>query len=306
MSHTVGRRTFLRDSALIGVAISLQGCTAMQTTRSQSSLPYKLSLAEWSLHRALHEDRLEHVNFSRTAREDFGIDTVEYVSSFFKAHDEPYLQRMKRIASDHGVASRLIMVDGEGSLGDPDDAKRARAIDNHRKWLDAAAALGCETIRVNAASKGSRQQQHDLVVDGLGRLVRVAEPYGLNVIVENHGGLSSDGSWLAGVIKAVGHPRCGTLPDFGNFRISEDTHYDRYKGVAEMMPYAKAVSAKSYDFDEHGEETTIDYHRMMRIVLAAGYHAHVGIEYEGDRLSEPEGIRATKRLLEKVGRSLKS
>jgi len=120
------------------------------------------------------------------------------------------------------------------------------------------------------------------------------------VIVENHGGLSSNGAWLASVIRAVDHPRCGTLPDFGNFRVSADEWYDRYQGVAELMPFAKAVSAKSYDFDERGEETTIDYRRMLGIVTGAGFNSWIGIEYEGNRLPEREGIARTKALLEKI------
>ena len=102
----------------------------------------------------------------------------------------------------------------------------------------------------------------------------------------------------------VDHPRCGTLPDFGNFRITREEEYDRYQGVKELMTYAKGVSAKSHDFDEQGNETRTDYARMMKIVLDAGYRGYVGIEYEGNRLSEPEGIKATKVLLERVREDL--
>ena len=118
----------------------------------------------------------------------------------------------------------------------------------------------------------------------------------LNVIVENHGGLSSNGKWLRSVIQKVDLPNCGTLPDFGNF----PPETDRYEAVEMLMPYAKAVSAKSYDFNDTGDETQIDYYKMMKIVLDAGYHGYVGIEYEGNRLSENDGILATKRLLEKI------
>jgi sugar phosphate isomerase/epimerase len=206
------------------------------------------------------------------------------------------------------VRSLLIMCDGEGALGDPDDAARTKAVENHHKWVEAAAYLGCHSIRVNAQSEGTYDEQLARAADGLARLTEFGASHGLNVIVENHGGLSSNGGWLAAVMKRVDNPRCGTLPDFGNFRIrgepgqawEEGEWYDRYKGVEEMMPYAKAVSAKSRDFDENGEETTTDYHRMLRIVLDAGYHEYLGIEYEGSRLSEHEGVAATKALLEKV------
>lgn len=263
--------------------------------------PFRISLAQWSLHRTLRSGKLDHLDFAKTARQDFGLEAIEYVNSFFKdrAQDAAYLAEMNTRAKDHGVYQHLIMCDGEGRLGDPDADTRRRAVENHRKWLDAAKTLGCVAIRVNAASDGTFEEQQKLAADGLRRLCELGDPLGINVIVENHGGLSSHGDWLAGVMKMVDHPRCGTLPDFGNFY-----EYDRYKGVAELMPFAKAVSAKSHDFDEQGNETTKDYRRLMKIVTDAGYHAWVGIEYEGTTLSEHEGILATKRLLERVSQEM--
>ena len=258
---------------------------------------FKISLAQWSLHRTLQAGKLDHLDFARVTREDFGLEAVEYVNSFFKARaaDAAYLAEMNKRANDHGVYQHLIMCDGEGRLGDPDAEKRRGAVDNHKKWLDAAKTLGCVSIRVNAASDGSFEEQQKLAADGLSRLCELADPLALNVIVENHGGLSSNGQWLAGVMKMVNHRRCGTLPDFGNFY-----EYDRYTGVAELMPFAKAVSAKSHDFDADGNESAKDYRRLMKTVLDAGYHSWVGIEYEGNRLPEAEGVLATKRLLERV------
>jgi L-ribulose-5-phosphate 3-epimerase len=230
-------------------------------------------------------------------RKEFGIEAVEYVNQFFKdkAADAAYLAEMNRRAKDLGVYQHLIMVDGEGGLGDPDAAKRTLAVENHYKWVTAAKTLGCATIRVNAASAGTFEEQMALAADGLRRVCEFADPHAINVVVENHGGLSSNGDWLAGVMRRVNHPRCGTLPDFGNFY-----EYDRYQGLIDLMPYAKAVSAKTHDFDERGEETTKNYWRLMRSVLDAGYHSWVGIEYEGTRLSEREGIAASLRLLQRV------
>jgi L-ribulose-5-phosphate 3-epimerase len=212
-----------------------------------------------------------------------------------KAQDKEYTAELKKRADGEGVKSVLIMCDGEGALGDADPKKRQQAVENHYKWVELARFLGCHSIRVNVHSSGSPEEQMDRVADGLGKLTEFGAKHDINVIVENHGGLSSDGAWLVGVMKKVNSPRCGTLPDFGNFG-----KYDRYKGVQEMMPYAKGVSAKSHDFDAEGNETHTDYRRMMKIVLDAGYHGRVGIEYEGGKLSEPEGIRATKKLLERV------
>lgn len=264
--------------------------------------PFSISLAEWSLHRTLRAGDLDHLDFPRVAAEEFGLDAVEYVNTFFyeRAADRDYLARMKARADDAGVRSLLIMCDRVGRLGDPDAAARTAAVEGHYPWVEAAAFLGCHSIRVNAASEGSPEEQRRLVTDGLRRLGEFGDPHDVDVIVENHGGLSSDGAWLASVMERVDHPRVGTLPDFGNFRISEDERYDNYRGVRELMPWARAVSAKSYDFDDAGDELTVDYERMLRIVLDSGYRGWVGIEYEGSRLGEMEGIRATLALLERV------
>lgn len=302
MTPTIDRRTALKLAAL-GVAHMTTPALFAQSTKPAGKTPlFKISLAEWSFHRTLGSGQMDHLDFALTAKREYGLDAVEYVNSFFKtkAQDAAYLAEMKKRCADAGVRSLLIMCDGEGALGDPDDAKRKQAVENHHKWIDAAKELGCHSIRVNAQSGGSYEEQQKLAADGLRRLTEYGDKAGLNVIVENHGGLSSNGEWLAGVMKLVAHPRCGTLPDFGNFNLGDGKTYDRYKGVAELMPYAKAVSAKSHDFDDKGNETGTDYRRMMKIVVDAGYRGYVGIEYEGGRLSEQDGVRATLKLLEKV------
>jgi sugar phosphate isomerase/epimerase len=295
------RRDFAKISAL-GLAGMSLSAVAPHSVMAESESLYKISLAQWSLHRALFDGDLDNLDFARTAREEFGIEAVEYVNQFFmdRATDTAYLQKMKRRADEAGVNSLLIMCDGEGALGAADAKERTQAVENHHKWVEAAHRLGCHSIRVNARSSGSYEEQMQRAADGLRRLAEYAAQEDINVIVENHGGLSSNGEWLAGVMEAVDHSRCGTLPDFGNFTIREGETYDRYKGVRELMPYAKGVSAKTHDFDDEGNEATIDYERIMRIVLDAGYRGHVGIEYEGDGLSERDGIRRTKQLLTQV------
>jgi len=279
-------------------------------------MDFEISLAQWSLHRSLYSGELDHLDFAKISKENFGIDAIEYVNSFFfeKAEDKSYLREMKNRADDYGVKSLLIMCDNEGSLGDPNNQKRQKAVENHYKWHEAAKYLGCHSIRVNAylteslhglevgdyTKTGSYENQVSLAADGLRKLTEFGANIGINTIVENHGGLSSDGAWLASVMKAVDHPMCGTLPDFGNFRIEGDRWYDRYKGVKELMPFAKAVSAKSHDFDSNGNETRTDFFRMMDIVLDAGYSGYVGIEYEGSEMDEMSGIKATKDLLDRV------
>ena len=262
-----------------------------------------ISLAQWSLHRTLFSGELSPLDFPKVTRTLYGLDGCEYVNSFYrgKAGDEKYVAELKKRAADHGVKSLLIMVDGEGALGDPNGDKRKQAVENHRKWLEMAKELGCHSIRVNAQSSGSYDEQMKLAADGLSNLTDLAKPFKLNVIVENHGGLSSNGAWLAGVMKMVDKPTCGTLPDFGNFNLGGGKWYDRYKGVTELMPFAKAVSAKSHQFNDEGNEVRTDYAKMMGIVRDAGYTGYVGIEWEGGKPSEHAGILLTKRVLERNG-----
>jgi L-ribulose-5-phosphate 3-epimerase len=262
---------------------------------------FRLSLAEWSYHRALQSGQMQHLDFPAAAKKH-GLEGCEYVNSFFKdkAQDRKYLRELTTRCDDAGVRSLLIMCDGEGELAAAEESERKQAIEKHLHWIEAASFLGCHSIRVNLYGAGSAEELAPRAADSLHRLGDLADDYGLNVLVENHGGPSSNGAWLADVMKRAAHPRVGTLPDFGNFNLGDGKSYDRYKGVEELMPFAKAVSAKSYDFDTAGNETTIDYGRMLKVVLAAGYRAWLGIEYEGERLGEPEGVNATKALCERV------
>jgi L-ribulose-5-phosphate 3-epimerase len=298
--RTLDRRDFFKHSTALALAAGA-AAPALYAADDKKKPPFLISLAQWSLHRAFFGKKLDPLDFAVLAKKDYDIDAVEYVNQFYKgkAKDKKYAAELKKRAEDNGVKSVLIMCDGEGALGDADAKKRQQAVENHYKWVELAKYLGCHSIRVNAHSQGTPQEQMERAADGLRKLTEFSAQHEINTIVENHGGLSSNGEWLAGVMRKVDHRRCGTLPDFGNF-----DKFDRYKGVELMMPFAKGVSAKSHDFDNKGNEKTIDYPRMMKIVLDAGYHGRVGIEYEGSRLSEPEGIRATKRLLERIRASV--
>ncbi|MFK8114267.1 MAG: sugar phosphate isomerase/epimerase family protein [Rubripirellula sp.] len=304
------RRQFLKAAAASVAATAV--LPRLSSAHDGHHAPFKISLAEWSLHRTLRDKskNLTNLDFPRISKREFGIDAVEYVNQFFKdkAKDEKYLADLKQRCEDEGVKSLLIMVDGEGQLGASDEAARTKAVENHYQWVDAAKFLGCHSIRVNAGSNGSYEEQQKLAADGLRRVSEYAKPHGLNVIVENHGGLSSNGAWLSGTIKMVGMDNCGTLPDFGNFMIKRGKDpevYDRYKGVDELMPFAKAVSAKTHNFDESGNETETDYERMMQIVVNKhGYHGYVGIEYEGSAVGEMEGIQKSKDLLVRIAQKM--
>ena len=297
------RRVFIARSVLVSLGTAGLASACARMTPSTRSNRFEISLAEWSLHRALRAGQLDHLDFAVAARRGYGLTAVEYVNTFFKdkARDTNYLRELQRRADGAGVRSLLIMCDGEGQLGDVDAGKRAQAVENHYRWVEAARLLGCHSIRVNADSPAaSPAEQMKLAADGLRRLAEFGAQHAIDIIVENHGGSSTNGDWLVGLLRLADHPRLGTLPDFGNFQTAPGEWYDRYRGVDQMMPYARGVSAKSHDFDANGNEVNTDYRRMMQIVLSHGYGGYVGIEYEGDRLSEPDGIRATRDLLLRV------
>ncbi|MEM6843115.1 MAG: sugar phosphate isomerase/epimerase family protein [Bacteroidota bacterium] len=352
------RRIFIRRSSLAIAGTGLFGyACSSSTTQSEATSDentptvetateplYQLSLAQWSLNKSLFNpamltmpwperaklydtdyqrvianSKLTNLQFPQKAR-DLGFERIEFVNQFFydKSEDTQYLADLKQACTDAGVQALLIMCDREGELGNPDEVERMKAIENHYKWVDAAKYLGCHSIRVNAQSSGSYEEQQKLAADGLAKLGEYAASAGIDVLVENHGGLSSNGEWLAGVMKMVANDRVGTLPDFGNFCLKRDyptaenpdpiceEEYNRYQGVEELMPYAKAVSAKTHDFNEQGEEIHTDYEKMIRIMLDAGYRGFVGVEYEGDNLEQEEGIIKTRELLEKVRNDLAS
>ena len=296
------RELFAGTAAVLGA-----GALHATPRRQDENDLFLISLAQWSLHKKLKSGELNNLNFARYTKEQFDIHAVEYVNQFFadKATDFDYLGRMKANAESVGVRSLLIMIVGVGSLAATDEGERQKAIRNHFKWIPAAAFLGCHSIRVNAGGSNDWDEGMGHAADSLRTLGQIGEDYDINVIVENHGGLSSNGEWLAGVMKQAKHPRVGTLPDFGNFHLGQGKQYDRYKGVTELMPFAKAVSAKAHDFDADGNETHTDYRRMMKIVIQeAGYRGFVGVEYEGGKHSEDEGILLTRDLLRTVRKEL--
>ena len=296
------RRSFIKDLGMLTAAAGLSSLLPFDLQAYTKKEFFSISLAEWSLHKSLFGKKMTNLEFPLKAKNEFGINIVEYVSPFFdkKETDATYLKQLVNITHNEGIQNHLIMIDGEGQLGDLDEQARAKAVENHYKWVDAAKVLGCKTIRVNAAGKGTAEEVKSAAVDGLGKLSAYGREHQINIIVENHGGYSSDGKWLSSVMKQVNNPFLGTLPDFGNFKVNAETEYDKYQGVTELIPYAKGVSAKTYDFNAAGEETTIDYARMFKIINAAKWTGIVGIEYEGSKLSEEEGIKKTKELLDRI------
>jgi L-ribulose-5-phosphate 3-epimerase len=307
------RRDALQILGLASIAALAPRAIALDDARPVVDEPIRnpISLAQWSLHRRFGlckpEERPARVDdpmdFAKFTKTEFGISRVEYVNSFYRPRiaEKTLAAELKKRADDHGVSSVLIMCDGEGICGPADEKGRVQFAENHRKWLELAKALGCHSIRVNAIGEGTKDEQAKRCADGLAKLAAAAKPFGLGVIVENHGGLSSDGSWLAGVIKSVNDPSVGTLPDFGNWRDEKGVLHDPVKNVGFVAPFAKGCSAKSYDFDASGNETLLDYPKLIEQMRAVKYAGAIGIEYEGKKLSESDGINATRKLLERLG-----
>ena len=305
----ITRREFLGyGTATVGTMVLPMG---LLTYGCEKKEDLKISLAQWSLHRSLEKGTVSADDFPFLAKNDFGITAVEYVNGFYrdKALDTTYWKTLRSRCENEGIQSLLIMVDNEGLLGDPDDGKRIQAVEHHYKWCDAAKTLGCHSIRVNAFGMGDRLAIKAALIDGLGRLAEYGAKQNIHILIENHGLQSSDAPYIVDVIQAVNNPYLGTLPDFGNWCLNAEwgstmnnrctEMYDRYKGVAELLPYAKGLSAKSYAFDASGEETIMNYKRFLEIAIDHNYQGYIGIEYEGSALSESDGIRATKSLLER-------
>lgn len=313
------RRSFLKQSTALCIPTLMSGslisCKGETQSKAQiednQQMKLKISLAQWSLNRAFFSKQLDPNDFAKITATEYDIHAIEYVNQFYVDHatDESFWQLMKRKADDVGVNSLLIMVDDEGDLGDPNKAKRKQAAENHFKWVNAAKLLDCHSIRVNAFGEGTKEETRVALMDGMTQLLEYAAKENINVLIENHGLYSSDGAWVADIIKEVNMPNFGTLPDFGNWCLNEKwgstkgntctEAYDRYQGLKDFLPYAKGVSAKSYAFDDEGNETLIDFKKMMAIVKESDFDGYVGIEYEGETLSEPDGIKATRRLINK-------
>ncbi|MDD7884403.1 sugar phosphate isomerase/epimerase [Flavivirga sp. 57AJ16] len=315
------RRDFVTKTAYATAALSLLGSYGCKKSGKKEALSnqivkeealfFKISLAQWSLHRTLFANKMDTLDFAAKSR-SFGLEGLEYVNAFFKdkAKDMSYLKEMNLRADSEGQQNVLIMIDGEGELANTNNKERIKAIENHYKWVEAAHFLGCHAIRVNLAGGIDKNEAVKASINSLNILSEFAKGSGINILVENHGGFSSDGKWMTNVFSQVKNKNCGTLPDFGNFCIERNNEgvcveaYDKYLGTKELLPYAKAVSAKSYDFNEKGEDTNIDYLRMMKMVKASGYTGFVGIEYEGNTFAEDEGIELTRDLLIRVGKQL--
>jgi sugar phosphate isomerase/epimerase len=340
------RRDFLKKTALgaagLGLAASLpkllraaasktdpNKAAATNTTAANKAankdIFFQLAVSQFSFASQFWTQQLKPLDFPAKSKE-LGITGLDYCSMFFadKAKDQQFLAQLKQRSADAGCYNLRIMVDGEGVLGDLNAATRTKAIENHYKWIDAAATLGCPMIRVNVEGEGKPEDVATAAVDSLGRLIDYGRKQNIDVIVENHVGISCNAAWLAGVMKQLNSPHCGTLADFGNFCINRTKpetmdiagymktkcleEYDRYKGITELMPFAKGVHAKTHLFNADGTDQETDFNRMFKIIKDSGFKGWVSIEYEGGLLKmytkdskyldDYAGTTATKNLIE--------
>jgi sugar phosphate isomerase/epimerase len=301
-----------------------------RTEEQSKDLPFKLALSQFSLASQFWTKQLDPLDFPQKTVSTLGIKGMDYCSMFFadKAKDSNWLRELKKRSSDAGAYNLRIMVDlaGAGALGDLSDTIRLKAVEAHYPWIDAAAELGCPMIRVNVEGEGNPDDVAKAAVNSLGRLIEYGSKSHVDVIVENHIGISCNAAWLAGVMKQVNSSHCGTLADFGNFCVNRTKpeaqtidaymktkcleEYDRYKGISELMPYAKGVHAKTHLFDADGNDKETDFSKMFRIIKESGFNGWVSVEYEGgvikmykkddQYLDDYAGVLATKKLIEKV------
>ncbi|MDG1337472.1 MAG: sugar phosphate isomerase/epimerase [Flavobacteriaceae bacterium] len=314
------RKEFIKLTSTGALGLSSFGYLSCS---SPKEIFFKLSLAQWSLNKSIREGGMSPYLFAEKSKE-LGFSGLEYVNQLYEdvmksdnksASLKKFIEKNNQLASDFEMENVLIMIDEEGDLAAEDEEQRLKSIDNHKLWIDTAAEMNCSSVRLNLYGSKDVETWKELSIDSLSELGNHAKGTGLNVIVENHGRITSNIPELMNAINGVNMDNVGTLPDFGNFCMADEgygsvfdgtceTVYDFYKGVEEMMPKAFAVSAKSNDFDENGDEKTIDYVKMLKIVQSFGYKGYIGVEYEGERLSEVDGIKATRDLLIKAGQSI--
>jgi len=307
------RRTFIKKSSLGALALGFSNTLVFANGSTLNEKELKISLAQWSLNKAFFGGDLDAKDFAAIAKNRFDINAIEYVNSFYKdkGKDEGFWAEMRTRAEDNAVSSLLIMVDEKEKLGDSNPGKRKKSVKDHYKWVHAAKILGCHSIRVNAFGDGAPDELENALVDGLGQLTQYAAKENIHILLENHGLHTSNASYMSGIIKQVDNPYLGTLPDFGNWCLNAEwggtseaqnctNSYPPDEGLREWMPFAKGVSAKAYDFDAAGNDTVVDYPKLLKIVKESDFDGHIGIEYEGEGMSATEGIKATKALIERV------
>jgi len=285
------RRSFLRHAALGGAAVTFT--PSLFAIARDDPNRFQVGIQEYTFHRWIGR-KLDHLDYPALCKEKLGITHIEYWNRPFggKHTDKKYVGELVKRTTGEGMKNVLILVDAKNQLDDANKDQRDKAVDEHKGWIDCAAQLGCDAVRVNCRSGGNPEANLKNAGDGVGRLCDYAKDTKVKVVIEPHGGHSQNPDWLLKAMKALDRTNAGILPDFNNFG-----RYDRYDAVTKTLPFAPAVCAKALKFDDKGNETRTDYFRMLKIVYDSDFSGVITIEFEGGGIDPIEGSLMTKKLI---------
>ena len=292
---SISRRSFLGSATLAAPIISFAPTLLAKGKNDPNR--FQIGIQEYTFHRWIGSGKLDHLDYPALAKDKLGITHIEYWNRPFKEKhtDKKYVGELVKRTTGEGMKNVLILVDAKNQLDSKDAQARSQAVDEHKGWVDCAAQLGCDAIRVNCRSGGNRDENLENAAMGLGALCDYAKETGVKIVIEPHGGNSQDPDWLLAAMKKINKPNAGLLPDFNNFG-----RYNRYDGVIKSLPYAPAVCAKALRFDDKGNETNTDFYKMIKIIYDSSYSGVISIEFEGHRVDPIEGSLKTKALIQKA------
>jgi L-ribulose-5-phosphate 3-epimerase len=287
--NNISRRNFFEKSVALGgaalAAPSLLKSELMEPTPRM--IKDDISLAQWALVDEVKSGKWKTVDFAKIAKNDFGLNGIEFVNTLFEVTTEGYLRRLKKNAADNGVTMVLIMVDDEGDGCSATKEERRQFEINHRKWIDAAAYLGCKAIRTNCRGPQgvSKEEALKYSIETYQMMMEYAVPAKISVLIENHGGISNDAGWMVSLMKEVNNLYFGTYPDW---RAPAD-NFDNVDYLLKMLPYAGGMSYRN----QPTEELTA---KMIRLAKDSGYRGWYGIESSG-REEIKKGIALLRKYL---------
>ena len=286
------RRLFLQSLGIGSCGLSL-GTNLFGKDKSDPSR-FPIGIQEYTFNRILRSGKLKHLDYPAMVKKELGIEHVEYWSRPFegKHTDKKFVGELNSRTKGEGISNVLILVDEKHELDHEKKSERDKSVDLHKGWIDCAAQLGCDAIRVNCRMGGDPKDNLNRAVDGVGRLCEYAKDTSVKVVIEPHGRNSQNPDWLLAVMKELNHPHAGILPDFNNFGS-----YDRYSAVEKTLPFAPAVCAKALKFDDEGNETHTDYFKMLKIVYESTFSGVISIEFEGHGVDPIVGSRMTQDLI---------
>ncbi len=285
----ISRRNFIEKSLVAGAAAAITPSVIGSELFGSTPRLIKddISLAQWALVDEVKSGKWKTLDFAKIARNDFGLNGIEFVNTLFEVTTEGYLKKLRKNADDNGVTMVLIMVDDEGDGCGATKEERNQFAINHRKWIDAAAYLGCKSIRTNCRGPENADKAEALkwAAESYNMLLEYAVPAKISVLIENHGGVSNDADWMVSLMKEVDNLYFGTYPDW---RRPAD-NFDNVDYLKKMLPFAGGMSYRN----QPTEELTA---KMIKLAKDSGYRGWYGIESSG-REEIKKGIELLKKYL---------